>query len=85
MSKEYRNSRLAAARSSASLIVWPSTKCEPNSRMAWRVAARTAGSPSRLTTPSTMPSGVSPGWMTRAVMPSVQAEAETRKAVEWLS
>ena len=27
---------------------------------------------------STMFSGVSPGWMTRAVMPSVQAEAETR-------
>ena len=28
-----------------------------------------------------MVSGVSPGWMMRAVMPSVQAEAETRKRV----
>ena len=27
-------------------------------------------------------SGVSPGWITRAVMPSVQAEAETRKVPE---
>ena len=29
-----------------------------------------------------MVSGVSPGWMMRAVMPSVQAEAETRKAFD---
>ena len=29
-----------------------------------------------------MPSGVSPGWMMRAVMPSAQAEALTRKASE---
>ena len=35
----------------------PSTKCEPSSRIAWRVAARTAGRPSRLTRLSTMPSG----------------------------
>ena len=47
--------------------------------MAWRVAARTAGRPSRLTTASTMLSGVSPAWMTRAVMPSVQAEADTKQ------
>jgi hypothetical protein len=43
--------------------------------MACRVAARTAGNPRRFTNASTMPSGVSPGWMTRAVMPNVQAEA----------
>ena len=30
-------------------MVWPSTKCEPSSRIACRVAARTAGRPSRLT------------------------------------
>ena len=30
-----------------------------------------------------MPSGVSPGWMMRAVMPSAQAEAETRKASDF--
>ncbi len=53
--------------------------------MACRVAARTAGRPSRLTSVSTMPSGVSPGWMTRAVMPSVQAEADTSNAVERVS
>ena len=29
-----------------------------------------------------MPSGVSPGWMTRAVMPSVQAEADTSKRAD---
>ena len=29
------------------------------------------------------PSGVSPGWMMRAVMPSAQAEAETRKASDF--
>ncbi len=29
-----------------------------------------------------MPSGVSPGWMTRAVTPSAQAEAETSQASE---
>ena len=32
-----------------------------------------------------MVSGVSPGWMIRAVMPSVQAEAETRKASDFSS
>ena len=31
---------------------------------------------------SRMVSGVSPGWMTRAAMPSVQAEAETSSAVD---
>ena len=30
-------------------------------------------------------SGVSPGWMMRAVMPSVQAEAETRNAFDFTS
>src|SRR6185369_3682271 len=56
-------------------MVWPSTKCEPSSRIAWRVATRTVGRPSRFTMLSTMPSGVSPGWITRAVMPSVRAGA----------
>ena len=65
-------------------MVWPSTKCEPSSRIAWRVASRTVGRPSRLTRLSTIFSGVSPGWITRAVTPSVQAEAETRKAPEVL-
>ena len=32
-----------------------------------------------------MLSGVSPGWITRAVMPSVQAEAETRKVSDFRS
>jgi len=32
-----------------------------------------------------MVSGVSAGWMTRAAMPSVQAEAETRSAVDLTS
>ena len=32
-----------------------------------------------------MESGVSPGWMMRAVMPSVQAEAETRSAFDFTS
>src|SRR5258708_8702438 len=63
-------------------MVCPSTKCEPSSRIACRVASRTVGAPSRLTRLSTMPSGVSPGWMTRAVTPSVQAEAETRNPPE---
>ncbi len=70
------------ARASASSMVCPSTKCEPISRIACRVAARTAGRPSRCTTPSRIVSGVSPGWMTRAATPSVQAEAETRSAVD---
>ena len=30
-------------------------------------------------------SGVSPGWMMRAEMPSVQAEAETRSALDFTS
>ena len=63
-------------------MVCPSTKCEPSSRIAWRVASRTVGTPSRFTRLSTMPSGVSPGWMTRAVTPRVQAEAETRNPPE---
>ncbi len=50
--------------------------------MAWRVAVRTAGRPSRLIRLSRMVSGVSPGWMMRAVMPSVQAEAVTSSALE---
>ena len=29
-------------------MVWPSTKCEPSSRIAWRVAVRTAGKPQPL-------------------------------------
>ena len=53
--------------------------------MACRVAARTAGNPSRLTSGSTIPSGVSPGWMTRAVRPSVQADADTRSDAERVS
>ena len=44
--------------------------------------ARTAGIPSRFTMLSMMCSGVSPGWMMRAVRPSAQAEAETKSAVE---
>ena len=63
-------------------MVCPMTKCEPSRRIAWRVAVRTAGRPSRLTSASTMPSGVSPGWMTRAVMTSVQAEADTKSEAE---
>src|SRR6516225_7579123 len=63
--------------SSASSIVCPSTKCEARSRIACRVAARTAGMPRRLMRLSRIVSGVSPGWMMRAVTPSVQAEADT--------
>ena len=66
-------------------MVCPSTKCEPRSRIACRVAARTVGRPKRRTMLSRMVSGVSPGWMTRAAMPSVQAEAETRSAVDFTS
>ena len=66
-------------------MVWPSTKCEPMSRIAWRVAARNAGRPSRLPMSSRIVSGVSPGWMMRAAMPSVQAEADTSKAVDLIS
>ena len=66
-------------------MVCPSTKWEPRSRIAWRVAVRTAGRPRRLIRPSTIVSGVSPGWMTRAVMPSVQAEADTRNACDFTS
>ncbi len=66
-------------------MVWPMTKCEPSSRIACRVAARIAGRPRRRTTPSKMVSGVSPGWMMRAAMPSVHAEAETRSAVDMTS
>ena len=73
--------RCAPARSSASSMVWPSTKCEPSSRIAWRVAAPHRRQAEPLDQAVEMVSGVSPGWMTRAVMPSVQAEAETRKRV----
>ena len=54
-------------------------------RIACRVAVRTAGRPSRLASWPRMLSGVSPGWMMRAVMPSAQAEAETRNASERVS
>ena len=70
------------ARWSASSIVCPSTKCEPRSRIPCRVAARTAGIPRRLMRLSRIESGVSPGWMMRAVTPSVQAEAETSSALD---
>ena len=66
-------------------MVWPSTKCEPMSRIACRVAVRKAGRPRRLTIVSRIVSGVSPGWITRAAMPSVHAEAETRSAVDLTS
>jgi len=66
-------------------MVCPNTKWEPSSRIAWRVAVRTAGRPSRLIRLSRMVSGVSPGWMMRAVMPNVQAEAETRKVFDFTS
>ena len=54
-------------------------------RIACRVAARTAGTPRRFASWPRIPSGVSPGWMMRAVMPSAQAEALTRKASERVS
>ena len=66
-------------------MLCPSTKCEPSSRIACRVAVRTAGRPSRLPSVSRMFSGVSPGWMMRAEMPSAQAEAETSSAVDFTS
>ena len=56
--------RRSAARARASPIVWPEHEmASPCSRIAWRVAARTAGRPSRLASEPRMPSGVSPGWM----------------------
>src|SRR3979409_1793774 len=55
-------------------MVWPSTKCEPRSRMACRVAVRTAGRPSRLTSSWRMLSGVSWVEITRAEKPSAQPE-----------
>ena len=67
-------------------MVWPSTKCEPSSRIACRVAVRTAGSAEPLGQAFRgCVSGVSPGWMMRAVMPSVQAEAETSNASSFTS
>ena len=66
-------------------MVCPSTKCELISRIAWRVAARTVGRPSRLATVSRIVSGLSPGWMMRAAIPSVHAEAETRSAGDLMS
>jgi len=50
--------------------------------MAWRVAVRRAGSPRRRTMVSRIVSGVSPGWMMRAAMPSVHADAETSRVVD---
>ena len=47
--------------------------------------ARTAGAPSRLVSRPIVPCGVSPGWITRADMPSAQAEALTRKALDLVS
>ena len=64
-------------------MVCPSTKCELMSRIAWRVAARMAGRPSRRTIVSRIVSGISPGWMMRAAIPSVHAEADTRSAVRF--
>ena len=63
-------------------MVCPSTKCEPISRMAWRVAVRSVGKPTRRTMVSRIVSDVSPGWMMRAATPSVHADAETRSAVD---
>ena len=73
------------ARSSAASMVSPSTKWLPISRIACRVAARTAGTPSRFASRPIVPSGVSPGWITRADMPSAQADALTRKALDFVS
>ena len=66
-------------------MFWPSTKCEPISRIARRIAVRNAGSPMRLMIASRIVSGASPGWMMRAAMPSVQAEADTNSAVDLTS
>ena len=66
-------------------MVSPSTKWLPISRIACRVAARTAGAPSRLVSRPMVPCGVSPGWITRADMPSAHAEALTRKALDLVS
>ena len=66
-------------------MVWPSTKCEPISRIACRVAVRTAGRPMRLASEPMTPSGVSPGWMTREVNPSAQLDAETSSASDLVS
>src|SRR5215510_7473117 len=46
-------------------MVSPSTKWLPISRIACRVAARTAGAPSRLVSRPMVPCGVSPGWARR--------------------
>ncbi len=61
------------------------TKCEPRSRIACRVAARTAGRPRRFASSSRMFSGVSPGCTMRAVMPSAQADADTSSAPDLVS
>ncbi|MEY9337404.1 hypothetical protein ABIF32_001498 [Bradyrhizobium elkanii] len=66
-------------------MVSPSTKWLPISRIACRVAARTAGAPSRFVSRPIVPCGVSPGWITRADMPSAQAEALTRNALDLVS
>src|SRR5216683_879928 len=56
-------------------MVSPRTKWLPISRIACRVAARTAGAPSRFVNRPIVPCGVSPGWITRADIPSALAES----------
>ena len=73
------------ARCIASSMVCPSTKWLPITRMACRMAARTAGMPTRRASWATMPSGVSPAWMMRAETPSAQAEACTRNVSDFAS
>ena len=51
--------------------------------MPCRVAARTAGAPSRRTMPPMMPWGVSPGWTMRLDRPSAQMEAATNSLSPW--
>src|SRR5437879_6026983 len=66
-------------------MVSPSTKWLPISRIACRVAARTAGTPNRFARRPIVPSGVSPGWITRADIPSAHADALTRNALDFVS
>ena len=60
-------------------------KARPGGHAEARIAARTVGAPSRLVSLPIVPCGVSPGWITRADMPSAQAEALTRKALDLVS
>ncbi len=53
--------------------------------MAPRAAARTAGNPNRLARLRATPSGVSPGAMIFAVMPSAQADAVTSGVSDFMS